>query len=682
MPNANASTIDPIASLPPGYTIDTSPEGAALATQSANASVDPTSLPPGFVLDTTAAPGASAAPSGASSAASSAAPTSLPPGFVLDTGAAPSAPAAPSTAADMAEQFAFHAASSLASLPTVGVRTIGAAAHGIDWALANFAPSLAKTLNINPDTDNTNLATLRVKYGQPGLSWLANVIKAATPAPSTTAGAYAGAVGDFVPAAVGGEGGLVRRAAQVAVPAVASKAAGDVAASAGASLDVQNAVKVITAIGTGVPLSAPTAGPVNGAVAAAERLGVKVHKYMASDSSVAPRLAQVAKAVPWAGEPIVGAANQTRQQLQDAVNTIAPATAPDVAGSAAANAITKNIKVDAPDAVRTAYNNTESLFNNSDATVPLTNTAQKMQQLMAARANARLPDWSPAMKTLANAVTDPAGMNYAGIKMLRGVIGTNSPQQLIAEGLNPTETKQLYGPLTQDLQNAAYAAGGQPALDAWTEANTLAATNAAQRKQLYKVIGARGDVAPEQVFARLTQMAGNTGAANIAGLQQAKTAMGPQAWSQVANAIVSRLGRDPQGAFSADRFIGPSGYPSLSPAAKSVVFTPQQKAQLDDLSTVSNLVSAKLSKFDNTSKTAHSIEAAALLGGLFTHPVGTIAGLAGTRGVAMALVRPAVAQAAVRLGRAQLAGSVSRVTLAHKALASAIGSQLPTADQQ
>lgn len=29
MPNVNTSTIDPIASLPPGYTLDTSPDPAA-----------------------------------------------------------------------------------------------------------------------------------------------------------------------------------------------------------------------------------------------------------------------------------------------------------------------------------------------------------------------------------------------------------------------------------------------------------------------------------------------------------------------------------------------------------------------------------------------------------------------------------------------------------------------------
>jgi hypothetical protein len=185
-------------------------------------------------------------------------------------------------------------------------------------------------------------------------------------------------------------------------------------------------------------------------------------------------------------------------------------------------------------------------------------------------------------------------------------------------------------------------------------------------------------VAPEAVFSRLAQLASTKSTADIALLQQAKTAMGTQAWSQVGNAIISRLGRDAQGNFSADRFIGPNGYPSLSPAAKSILFTPQQKSSLDDLTTVSNQVSAKLSKFQNTSKTAPTLEAASLLGGL-AHPVGTIATLAGARAAATLLARPAVSRAAANLGRVQLMGATPNAIIARRAaLAAAIRAELST----
>lgn len=501
--------------------------------------------------------------------------------------------------------------------------------------------------------------------------------------PRTKAGDYAKTIAEFAPAAIGGEGGVVRRAAQVVVPAVSSQAAGDAAAAAGASPGVQDAIRVAMAIGAGAPLSRPTTGPVNQVVAAADRLGVKVPRYMASDGPVLPQLAQGAKAVPLAGSPITNSASKLSQGLEDAINTIAPNTPAEAAGRAAKAGLTKSITKDAPAQVSAMYDTVDNAITNPNARVPLTNTAQKMQQLMAARDNANLPEWGPAMKTLAAAVTDPKGMNYAGIKQLRSYFGETMPDQLIAEGLSPGETKQLYGPLTQDLQSAVLAGGGQPALDAWTQANTLAKLKADQREQLYKIIGTDGDTAPEAVFGRLSQLAGTKSTADIALLRQAKQAMGPQAWQQVGNATISRLGRDAQGNFSPDRFIGPNGYAGLSDQAKGVLFTPQQRSALDDLNTVSNRVNEKISKFANTSRTAHVSQAAELLGGLWLHPVGTVVGIAGTRTAAHLLAMPAVAQAAVRLGRAQLAGSVSRATLAHNALASAIvANQLPTTGQQ
>ena len=98
---------------------------------------------------------------------------------------------------------------------------------------------------------------------------------------------------------------------------------------------------------------APSAA--DAAVAAAERIGVTIPKYMATDGPVAPALAQGAKAVPFAGKPVITAANQTRTDLQNAIDTAAPSTAPDVAGQAAKDAITQNIKVDAPAAVSALY---------------------------------------------------------------------------------------------------------------------------------------------------------------------------------------------------------------------------------------------------------------------------------------------------------------------------------------
>lgn len=70
--------------------------------------------------------------------------------------------------------------------------------------------------------------------------------------PQTNAGRYAKTIGEFVPnAAVGGTGGVVRRAAQVVVPAVASEAAGQIAEKTGAPPIVQSGARVLGAVAGG-----------------------------------------------------------------------------------------------------------------------------------------------------------------------------------------------------------------------------------------------------------------------------------------------------------------------------------------------------------------------------------------------------------------------------------------------
>jgi hypothetical protein len=568
--------------------------------------------------------------------------TTLPPGFQLD-GAPPTSPAAAPAnpgAAPMGDAAA-PAADPTASLPP-------------GFTLDGATP--AKSAQPPGDPNSWSAAMQRV-WDNPTPGGLVSIVK------GIYTGAMAGATA--TKAAMNGQED----------DADAIKAAVNLAPFAGGTV-----MRPVSQLASQVAPSAADA-----AVQAAERIGIAIPKYMATDGPVAPALAQGAKAVPWAGKPVITAANQTRSDLQNAIDTAAPSTAPDVAGQAAKDAITQNIKVDAPAAVSALYTKLEGnpdmgiqgSLTDPTVKVPLTNTMQKMQELQNARTNANLPEWSPNMKILAQGVTDPQGMNYAGIKQLRSYLGQGTPQALIAEGVNPQEARQLYGPLTEDLKNAVYLGGGQPALNDFTEANSLAATSAAQRKQLYGIVGAKADAAPEAVFSSLLQMAGTKSPANINLLQQAKSAMGPQAWQQVGSGIISRLGRDAQGNFSPDRFIGPNGYAGLSEPAKSILFTPQQKSALDDINTVSNQVSAKLSKFENTSGTAPTLEAASLLGGL-AHPVGTIASLAGARLAAAALARPAVSRAAANLGRVQLMGVSTGAIMARRAaLAAAIRAEFP-----
>lgn len=76
-------------------------------------------------------------------------------------------------------------------------------------------------------------------------------VTGAFPEPRSTAGDYAGAIGEFAPAAVAGPGGVLRKAAMTVIPAVASEAAGKAVEGSAAEPYVRAGV----AIATGAPLA-------------------------------------------------------------------------------------------------------------------------------------------------------------------------------------------------------------------------------------------------------------------------------------------------------------------------------------------------------------------------------------------------------------------------------------------
>ncbi|MFZ1920104.1 MAG: hypothetical protein WAU57_00575, partial [Xanthobacteraceae bacterium] len=143
---------------------------------------------------------------------------------------------------------------------------------------------------------------------------------------------------------------------------------------------------------------APTAA--DAAVQAAGRIGVLLPKFMATDGSILPAAAQGLKAIPGVGSPIYAGTAGVRQGLENAINTAATSSTPDVAGGAAKDALINNIKVDTPGAVGALYNTAEGLMTDPDARVPLTNTTAMINQLKAARINANMPPMGPAMSTL------------------------------------------------------------------------------------------------------------------------------------------------------------------------------------------------------------------------------------------------------------------------------------------
>jgi hypothetical protein len=385
-------------------------------------------------------------------------------------------------------------------------------------------------------------------------------------------------------------------------------------------------------------------------VEAGQRIDVPVPRYMVG-GRIQQGIAAGLHNIPGAGDKLATAAEATEKALGRAAETVAEGfgtRSPAVAGSYAKDALAEWITTGSGKTAARVYDAVDNLVNPA-VTTELNATRQAAQSIIDRRANARIPGDSAAVRTVADAIAAPIGLNYEGIKNLRSYLGEMTPDEIVASGFRSGEVKQLYGALTNDLRAATFNAGGQKALDAFTKANRIYESIASRREALTKITGAKGDAAPEAVFARLLAMAGSKSSADISRLVQARKAMGQEAWNEVASSVVSKLGRDPQGEFSIQRFLGPNGYSGLSPAGKALLFrsTGQDKLAraLDDIAFVTNQIEEKLLQFYNPSGTGKSVTATGLVLGILHNPIKTLSTITGGTRIAALLSKPATAQA-------------------------------------
>jgi len=462
------------------------------------------------------------------------------------------------------------------------------------------------------------------------------------------------------PPTVAGIRDIVKGAPQAATeltwgadPEAAEQAAGTMLGAAGLAVTGPRALQFPVRQPAAPAAAAPSA--TSEMLQAANRQGVQVPRYLASEGTMVPQVAAGLKNVPWASEPIERSATGMLEQLGAARGRIAgaPATS-EMAGEAASRGLADWIKTGSQKPVGAAYEAAGDLINPATR-VPLESTADMVAQIMAERTSARLPGKSKAIESVMQAVQDPAGMDYAGTKLLRTSLGERTPQELAVSGISPVEHKRIYGALSKDLGNVVRAAGGPQAFGKWQEANALARLTSMQRQALSKIVGSEGQNAPEAVFSKLLNYAGSKSTADINRLALAKRAMGPEAWGELGSAMINRLGGGAaDGSFSADRFV--TAYGNLSPRAKNELFSPQQRGALEDLFTVAKFMQQRVTRYANPSGTSRGLFGGGMLTGAFLDPISIIGSAVGSKLVAEALSRPAIAHAAAEASRAQIRG--------------------------
>lgn len=405
---------------------------------------------------------------------------------------------------------------------------------------------------------------------------------------------------------------------------------------------------------TGAPVVAPVAekaaeSALPEVVQRASDLGISLPRYMVDESRMTQGLAAGLQNIPGAGDKIAKAAGDTVNALGNAVDKVREGYgtgSPAVAGSYAKDALADWMTGGSKKVAERVYDAVDNLVD-PGVKSQLPETVQAAQSILARRANAHIPGKSAAVDAILDAATAPGGLNYEGIKGLRSYLGEMTPQEMVTQGINAGEVKQLYGALTSDLKAAVINAGDVPAYDAFLKANRVYDSIVARRDALTKIVGAKGDAAPEAVFSRILAMAGSKSSADINRLALARKTAGPEAWNEVASAVVGRLGRDPQGDFSIQRFL--TAYGNLSPGGRSALFKSTGKdnlgKSLEDINFVTKQIEDKLKQFYNPSGTGRSLASSAMVFGVLHHPIQTLSTLIGGNRLATALTEPATAQA-------------------------------------
>ena len=418
---------------------------------------------------------------------------------------------------------------------------------------------------------------------------------------------------------------------------------------------------------------------------------VQIPKAVASDSMVTQRAATVAGNAPLVGDPLVKATQGTTKQLATKTQEIAQeygAANSTSAGEDASAAIKNWITDKSKQAVTKAYDKVDSLVDNSVRT-ELSETRQVAQSILSRRANANITDRSDAVRRVEEAITNPSGLNYQGVKDLRTYMGEFlDGKKILPADLSTAEVKQIYSGLSKDLRTSVENAGGPKAVTAFERANNYNRLVSDRRESLVKIVGANGDTPAAQVFDRLTSMAGNTTRADMSKLAQARKAMGPEAWNEVASGVIAQMGRVEEATgnviFSPQRFL--TAYNTkLSEPGRALLFRSAGKENiapfLDDIATISGRFK-ELQKYSNPSGTAQNLMGGAMFTGLLAEPLTAISTVVGGNLLARTLATPAtVAPTAQWVRKYELAiksptpGNVAQLTIASRNLANTINAE-------
>lgn len=431
--------------------------------------------------------------------------------------------------------------------------------------------------------------------------------------PQTTAGKYAETLGEFTAIPMAGAAaksarGPVAELKQALTsgvkPALASETAGQ--------LTEGTELEPYARFGAAV-LAGPKAGAAKPKIAetleAAERAGVDLPTFAALEGNLPKYTAQAASNFPIASGIVRKAATTAKEQMGSALEKAQQEAGGlnfAVAGQTAKQSILDWIEGRSKKITGDLYSELDRLVN-PEAKAPTPKLTKTVQDIQTRRGAAGLPSDSKALGLVMEGATRPEGLTFAGIKDLRTNLGEMMDSGILPEGFSKRELNNLYAALSDDLEGAARVVGGPKAVEAFKRANRVNKAVAERREALLKIVGAKGDAAPEAVLGRIIGMAqeGKSGDINL--LMRARRSMSPSEWEGMTSGIIDNIGRDREGNFSPDRFI--TAYKKMSDNGKSALFGPAGNPVRDSLEDISKISGkfTELSEMANKSKTAPNV---------------------------------------------------------------------------
>ena len=380
-------------------------------------------------------------------------------------------------------------------------------------------------------------------------------------------------------------------------------------------------------------------------VQAAERLGVDLPLYAVTENMPLQRATALSRNVPLAGEPIIKAREAATLQLENVIDALVPRMTKEQSGAAIGAKLkdwmTNLTRRDADK----AYTEVRGLMDKPDAMLPLNNTRGAVADIMARRAGAKMEGAPSYIDTLMPALTSKEGLTFQGAKDLLTELRTFRTANKINKTVDEAQVDRVYKALRNDVLDIAEAAGGEPARFFLQRADREYAAAMKMREELQKITGVRGERSDEQVFGKLFNAAREGGSADNKLLERAIRVMDPETIKAFQGGLLAQLGRDAQGNFSADRWLGKQGWSGLSDRAKAMIFKDQQEMRrtLDDIASVAQRFK-NLNKFGNPSGTGQTVLGGLSVAGLINEPISTTAMLVGGNAFSRIISKPATAK--------------------------------------